>query len=51
MTTTAGAPASHSSDDLQAAHQAPQQLHDWLMESMTSLLPDGFDVEEHSSPR
>ena len=29
------------------AHEAPDELHDFLMESMKPLLPEGFDVEKH----
>jgi monooxygenase len=33
------------------AHEAPDELHTFLMESMKPLLPEGFDVEKHFTPR
>ncbi|WP_029432517.1 NAD(P)/FAD-dependent oxidoreductase [Blastococcus sp. URHD0036] len=33
------------------AHEAPDELHTFLMESMEPLLPEGFDVEKHFTPR
>ncbi|MGY1744198.1 flavin-containing monooxygenase [Blastococcus sp. SYSU D00695] len=33
------------------AHEAPDELHAFLMESMKPLLPEGFDVEKHLTPR
>ncbi len=33
------------------AHEAPDELHAFLMESMRPLLPEGFDVEKHLTPR
>jgi cation diffusion facilitator CzcD-associated flavoprotein CzcO len=33
------------------SHEAPDDLHAFLMESMTPLLPEGFDVERHFTPR
>ncbi len=32
------------------AHEAPDDLHAFLMESMKPLLPEGFDVEKHLTP-
>jgi monooxygenase len=31
--------------------EAPDQLHTFLMESLKPLLPDGFDIEKHFTPR
>ena len=33
------------------SHEAPDDLHAFLMESMAPLLPEGFDVEKHLTPR
>jgi monooxygenase len=33
------------------SHEAPDELHAFLMESMKPLLPDGFDIEKHFTPR
>ncbi len=33
------------------SHEAPDELHTFLMESMKPLLPEGFDIEKHFSPR
>jgi monooxygenase len=33
------------------SHEAPDELHEFLMESMKPLLPEGFDVEKHFTPR
>jgi cation diffusion facilitator CzcD-associated flavoprotein CzcO len=33
------------------SHEAPDELHAFLMESMRPLLPEGFDVEKHFTPR
>ncbi|MBN1092870.1 NAD(P)/FAD-dependent oxidoreductase [Blastococcus sp. TML/M2B] len=33
------------------AHEAPDELHDYLMEAMKPHLPEGFDVEKHLTPR
>jgi monooxygenase len=33
------------------AHEAPDELHAFLIESMRPLLPEGFDVEKHFTPR
>ena len=33
------------------SHEAPDELHEFLMESMRPLLPEGFDVEKHFTPR
>ncbi len=33
------------------AHEAPDELHAFLMESLAPLLPEGFDVEKHLTPR
>ena len=33
------------------AHEAPDELHTFLMESVKPLLPEGFDVEKHFTPR
>jgi len=33
------------------SHEAPDELHEFLMESMAPLLPEGFDVEKHLTPR
>ena len=33
------------------SHEAPDELHAFLMESMKPLLPEGFDVEKHFTPR
>jgi monooxygenase len=35
----------------QMAHDAPADLHAFLIESMRPLLPEGFDVEKHFTPR
>jgi monooxygenase len=35
----------------QTALEAPDELHTFLIESMRPLLPDGFDVEKHFTPR
>lgn len=32
------------------SHEAPDDLHAFLMESMKPLLPEGFDVEKHLTP-
>jgi len=32
------------------AHEAPDELHTFLMESLKPLLPEGFDVEKHFTP-
>jgi monooxygenase len=31
--------------------EAPEELHQFLIESMRPLLPEGFDVEKHFTPR
>jgi monooxygenase len=33
------------------SHEAPDELHTFLIESMRPLLPLGFDVEKHFTPR
>ncbi|MGY1670537.1 flavin-containing monooxygenase [Geodermatophilus sp. SYSU D00710] len=33
------------------SHEAPDELHTFLIESMRPLLPEGFDVEKHFTPR
>lgn len=33
------------------SHEAPDELHAFLMESMKPLLPEGFDLEKHFTPR
>jgi cation diffusion facilitator CzcD-associated flavoprotein CzcO len=33
------------------SHEAPDELHAFLMDSMRPLLPEGFDVEKHFTPR
>jgi monooxygenase len=33
------------------SHEAPDELHAFLMESMAPLLPEGFDIEKHLTPR
>ncbi|SDC52970.1 Predicted flavoprotein CzcO associated with the cation diffusion facilitator CzcD [Geodermatophilus telluris] len=33
------------------SHEAPDELHAFLMDSITPLLPEGFDVEKHFTPR
>ncbi len=33
------------------AHEAPDELHAMLLEAMRPLLPEGFDVEKHFTPR
>ena len=33
------------------AHEAPDELHAYLMENVAPLLPEGFDVEKHLTPR
>jgi cation diffusion facilitator CzcD-associated flavoprotein CzcO len=33
------------------SHEAPDELHAFLMESMKPLLPEGFDIEKHFTPR
>ncbi|MBJ7451591.1 MAG: NAD(P)/FAD-dependent oxidoreductase [Blastococcus sp.] len=33
------------------AHEAPDELHEFLMESMKPLLPEDFDIEKHFTPR
>jgi cation diffusion facilitator CzcD-associated flavoprotein CzcO len=33
------------------AHEAPDELHTFLMESMKPLLPEGFDIDRHFTPR
>jgi len=33
------------------SHEAPDELHAFLMESIEPLLPEGFDVEKHFTPR
>ena len=35
----------------QMSFDAPDQLHAFLMESIRSLLPEGFDVDKHLTPR
>ena len=32
-------------------HEAPDQLHAFLLESMRPLLPEGFDIAKHFTPR
>jgi monooxygenase len=33
------------------SHEAPDELHAFLVESMRPMLPEGFDVEKHFTPR
>ena len=33
------------------SQEAPDELHTFLMESMRPLLPEGFDIEKHFTPR
>ena len=33
------------------SHEAPEELHAYLMEALLPLLPEGFDVEKHFTPR
>jgi monooxygenase len=33
------------------SYEAPDELHAFLMESMKPLLPEGFDIEKHFTPR
>jgi cation diffusion facilitator CzcD-associated flavoprotein CzcO len=33
------------------AHEAPEQLHSFLIESMRPLLPEGVDLDKHFTPR
>jgi len=33
------------------SHEAPDELHTFLMESMKPLLPEDFDIEKHFTPR
>jgi cation diffusion facilitator CzcD-associated flavoprotein CzcO len=33
------------------SQEAPEELHEFLMESLRPLLPEGFDVEKHFTPR
>jgi monooxygenase len=33
------------------SHEAPDELHAFLMDSMKPLLPEGFDIEKHFTPR
>ena len=33
------------------SHEAPDELHAFLMESMKPLLPEGFDIDKHFTPR
>jgi cation diffusion facilitator CzcD-associated flavoprotein CzcO len=33
------------------SHEAPDELHAFLMESLKPLLPEGFDVDKHFTPR
>jgi monooxygenase len=33
------------------SHEAPDELHAFLMESLKPLLPEGFDIEKHFTPR
>ncbi|MGY1714808.1 flavin-containing monooxygenase [Geodermatophilus sp. SYSU D01106] len=33
------------------SHEAPDELHAFLMESVKPLLPEGFDVDKHLTPR
>jgi monooxygenase len=35
----------------QTAHDAPEDLHAFLIESMRPLLPEGFDIGKHFMPR
>jgi monooxygenase len=35
----------------QMSQDSPDELHTFLIESMRPLLPDGFDVEKHFTPR
>jgi cation diffusion facilitator CzcD-associated flavoprotein CzcO len=32
-------------------HEAPEELHTFLIESMRPLLPEGFDIDKHFMPR
>ncbi len=33
------------------SHEAPDELHTFLMESVRPLLPEGFDIDKHFTPR
>jgi len=44
----------HTSEQQQlarASFEAPDELHALLMESIRPLLPEGFDIEKHLTPR
>ncbi|WNV76534.1 NAD(P)/FAD-dependent oxidoreductase [Geodermatophilus sp. DSM 44513] len=43
--------AAEFNDLARMSHEAPDELHTFLMESMKPLLPEGFDVEKHFTPR
>src|SRR6266536_2510353 len=34
-----------------ASFEAPDELHEFLIESMRPLLPEGFDIDKHFTPR
>jgi monooxygenase len=43
--------AAQSNELARLSHEAPDELHAYLMESMKPLLPEGFDIEKHFTPR
>ncbi|HZH18827.1 MAG TPA: NAD(P)/FAD-dependent oxidoreductase [Geodermatophilus sp.] len=42
--------AAQSNELARMSHEAPDELHAFLMESLKPLLPEGFDVEKHFTP-
>jgi cation diffusion facilitator CzcD-associated flavoprotein CzcO len=43
--------AAQTNELARMSHEAPDELHTYLMESMKPLLPEGFDIEKHFTPR
>ncbi|HYX97153.1 MAG TPA: NAD(P)/FAD-dependent oxidoreductase [Geodermatophilus sp.] len=43
--------AAQTNELARMSHEAPDELHAYLMESMKPLLPEGFDIEKHFTPR
>jgi monooxygenase len=43
--------AAQTNELARMSHEAPDELHTFLMESLRPLLPEGFDVEKHFTPR
>jgi len=43
--------AAQTNELARLSHEAPDELHAFLMESLKPLLPEGFDVDKHFTPR